>query len=806
MIYNFIKTGWRKLRRSILFSAVNVLGLAVSFSCCFLILLYILDEISFDRFHSNFSRLYRVTLTVSDSAGVAADFVTGNSVFPIGPVMKDNIPEVESFVRTANDFTPYVLRVNDDLFFQTPLYADSNFFNLFSFPLLFGNSKDVLNATNSAVITEDLALKYFGTTNAIGKPLPLRIRDSLSTFYVTGVASSVPRNSSVDFDLVLPMTFFEQRIARKNFQWIDAQVTTYIQLAPYVDAKHSRLKLQGIVNKYADEQLQYSAKFTGQRLRHRYELQPFVDVHLNAKINQGTYPMPNDGGSYWYIYTLSIIALLILLIACMNFVNLSLADSVRRSREVGVRRVVGSSKTQLVVQFIGEAMFPCVLSFFVAVGGAYLLLPIFNQLTGKQLTLLAELSTPSVIFGCMALIILSSILVGWYPAWIISLYSTVDTLNGKVKAFRRSYVPRFLVIVQFTLTIFLTIGALTMGSQFKLLTTKNLGYNERNLLKIQLPPAGSEPIERVIRDMARTRPEIISVSGSSNAYNSGYMETVKTGPNQVNAFGAGVDEFFLQTLGIELRAGRNFSSSSPASLTEGILVNEAFAAESGINEIVGETFTLMSAGQSVNVSGTMKDFNYWSLQSQVKPLFYFYQANSHNELWVRAAPGKLSKVISLIAANYKRIVHEFPFSYEIVEQSNDKMYHKESEWKDMLSYGTIVAILISCIGLFGFTAVSSEQRTKEIGIRKLLGASGCEVFTLFLRDFIPLVLVAILFAIPIGYLAGDKWLQNFYNRIHLEWWIFFVPSLAAVAIAILTIAVYTTVTLMRGPIHALRKD
>jgi ABC-type lipoprotein release transport system permease subunit len=357
-------------------------------------------------------------------------------------------------------------------------------------------------------------------------------------------------------------------------------------------------------------------------------------------------------------------------------------------------------------------------------------------------------------------------------------------------------------VFQFALTILLMAGTLTIQSQFNFLTTKDLGYNEENLLKIQLPPGGPKSMSESFRNQLQSRPQIVSVSGSSGAFESGYFDNLQTGNKHANAIGAAIDEFFLPTMGIQLSKGENFHSGA---LNEGILINETLANALGLDDPIGETVSLASARESTKIIGVMKDFNYWPLQADVKPLFYYYQGGSQSELWIRAASGKLSEAIPVIAEAYKKLVDDYPFTYQVLEESNYRAYSQEAGWKQILAYGSAIAIFISGIGLFGFTAVSVVKRTKEIGMRKILGASGFSIVALFVGDFFPMLFFSIVLSVPVACLCASKWLQSFANRISLEWWLFIVPSIIAIAIATLTITAYTALSL-RNPVEALRKE
>ncbi len=807
MLSNLLTVVIRRFKSNILFTSINMAGLSLGLACCLLIFIYVKSEYGYDRFHENFDRLYRLTLTVTDLEGKAPGYATGNSVFPMGPTLKREVPGVEDFVRITEDYQPAVIKVGGNVFFQPIVYADESFFNIFSLPLLHGAPGSVLAHPNNAVVSEGLARKCFGSTDVVGRTLAVQIRDTLRSFQVAGVAKKEPPNSSIQFELLLPMKFYEKHLFRAGqFVWINPQFNTFVRLAAHVDPNSLPVRLKDVVNKHAGEQIANISKQSGQRVGHTYHLQPLSDVHLNSEINEGSAFKLNDPSSYWYSYILIGLALLILVIACFNFINLSVAQLLGRAKEVGIRKTIGSSRTQIIKQFLGESFIICTLAFGFAVLIAVLALAPFNRITDKQFDV-AVFADPVLVASWAVLLIITTLAVGFYPAWIASNFKPAQALIKKQKLTGGNYLGKSLVVAQFVLTVVLVIGMLTLHLQLEFLRNRYLGYDDQDLLKIKLPVKKGENVSGLLLHELKSHPEIKAVAGSSGSFNSGYSEFVqlKNG-TQVSAMGAGINEHFIDAMKIKLASGRSYSQSFPADLSDGILVNETLARQLGLQDAVGQKIILASAGQESRIIGVMKDFNYWTLQVPVSPLFYFYQPDAHNELWIRFNSGNYDRVKQLVEMSFKKVVHDYPFTYEFQEEVNARQYDKEVRWRQIVTYASIFAVFISCIGLFGLATLAIQQRLKEVGIRKTLGASRAELITVLSKGFVGLILVSFIISVPLGYYAADKWLQNFTYRIELTWWILILPCLLIMLTACISIIGQVLQAIKIKPVEILKNE
>ncbi len=797
----------RRFKSDMLFTGINLAGLGLGLAGCLLIFIYLKSEYGYDRFHEPFDRLYRLTLTVTDLKGKAPGYATGNSAFPVGPAMKSEVPGVEDFIRITEDYQPAVIRVGENAFFQRIVYADERFFNFFSFPLLHGDPGSVLAHPGNVVLGEELARKCFGNTNIVGRTIAVQIRDTMRTFQVAGVAEKQPQHSSIRFELLLPMRFYEAHLFRAGpYAWVNPQFNTFVRLAAHADPNAVPGRLKDIVDTHAGEQIADLSKQSGQRVGHTYHLQPLRDVHLNAEMHESSVFKLNDPGNYWHVYILTGLALFILGIACFNFINLSVAQSLERAKEVGVRKAIGSSRAQLIKQFLGESFVICTLASALAVVIAVLALAPFSRITGRPFSV-RVFADPGLMAGWAVLLIITTLAAGVYPAWIASGFQPVQALIRKQKLTGGNYLGKSLVVAQFVLTAVLVTGMLTLHLQLDFLRGRYLGYDHKNLLKIELPVKKAGNVSGLLLEELKAYPEIKAVTGSSGSFNPGYSEFVqlKNGP-QVNALGAGIDDHFIDAMHIKLAAGRAYSQSFPADLSEGILVNETLARQLGLQDAVGQKVVLASVGQESRIIGVMKDFNYWTLQVPVAPLFYFYQPAAPGELWVRFDPGHPARVKQLAEAAFKKVFPDYPFTCTFQEEVTANQYDQEVRWRRIVTYASVFAVFIACIGLFGLATLAIGQRLKEVGIRKALGASRIELITVLTRGFVSLILLSCVIAVPLGYYTASQWLQNFTYRIELSWWILMIPCLLIMLMACISIMGQVLRAINIRPVEVLKNE
>ena len=790
MLKNYLKIAFRNLTRNKVFSLINIAGLSLGLTCCMLIVLYTKDEVSFDRFQVNRDQLYRVKVTVSEE-GELRTMGSTNAVH--GPGFKEEIPEIKDYVRMQSN--SFVVRKGNDLLNEDIVFADANFFTVFSMPLLAGNPNAVLSDIKSIVLTEQLAEKYFSTKDAVGKTIDLKIGDVFESFIVSGVAKNCPQNSSIQFKAVLPFKFQEARGWTDN-EWLGFYMNTFVLLNKNSKAHAIGPKMNRI---FANKLVEAGVKDFKNNIS--FDLQPFNEVHLNSELGDLRNGL-DRGSNPIYSYILSGIAIFILTIACINFVNLTVARSLKRAKEIGVRKVVGGLRKQLVYQFLGESFLLAFVAFVLAIILTQVVLPTFNELANKQLALSYLLDT-NLLVGYFALFLLTGFVAGFYPALILSGFSPVQTLYNRARLTQKNYLTKGLVVFQFALSVCLVIGTIVIYSQFKYLTNKNLGYNDKNLLSFSVGRGGNPAMDVIKEELANTA-GVRSVA----SFNGNYNGTVAKVDRKDISFGyIGVDDDFLKTLEIPIIKGRNFSKSFPSDPVQSVVVNEAFVKKAGWANPVGKEINFKWKNQKVTVIGVVKNYHYASLKDTIKPLLMTQDPNyGKSTLFLKLADGNTVETVKKVEKIFRKYIPFMPFEYQFEDAKNLKRYESEAKWKEMITLAAMLSIFVSCIGLFGLATFNAETRVKEIGIRKVLGASAASIAALLSSDFIKLVLVAIVVALPFSYYAVDTWLRDFPYRIAISWWYFVVAALLAISVAILTVGYQSLKTALMDPAKSLRSE
>ena len=801
MIKNYLALAWRNLLRNKVYSFINILGLSLGLGCAMLILLFVKDEVSYDRFHKNVSNIYRIGMKRVKPDG-KVDGIGGYTGYLQGPKFTAGIPEIEAFVRFRQEHRD--IKMKNEIKSEQMFAVDSNFFSVFSFPLLHGNPKTALLDPNSIVISEDVSKKQFGTTDALGKTMLIKNDEgNFAPFSVTGIAKRCPQNSSIKFDMLYPIKV-SKRDAELNENWFNFFLNTFVVLTPGADVKKAEAKMQKVYETDARESIKMIKEKYGDSATTYYSLQLFTDMHLSKdyKAENGL----ADASNPFYSYILSGIAIFILLIACINFVNLTIARSVKRAREIGVRKVVGGSRKQLVVQFLGESFFLCLIAFLLSILLVQWVLPVFNHLSNKELAL-SYLFDAKLVLGYITLFILTSLLAGFYPALVLSGYNPVQTLYSRFTLAGKNYLQKALVILQFALASFLIIGTITMYSQFHYLTNEKLGYDDTNLVSVDLRAYGIEHREAlpVKNEMMRS----VSVEAVSFK-NGGFWGTVAkvNGETELPFAYETVDDTYLPLLKIPVIKGRNFSKDFPSDSTHSVLVNEAFVKKAGWKDPIGQQVDFWyNEGEKYTVIGVVKNHHYEALTKEIEPqLFTMKPGNRYGKMFIKIKPGTASAALKHIESTFKNFFPTSPYSYVFKDQENLKNYESEARWKQILMFAAILTIFISCIGLFGLSVLSAEKRTKEIGIRKVLGASVRNVVSLLSTDFLKLVFIALLIAIPIAWLAANKWLENYPYRITLSWWMFTIAGLLVIVVAFLTVSFQAMKAAFANPVKNLRTE
>lgn len=794
MLRNYFITAFRSILRSRVYSIINIAGLSLGLAAAMLIMLYIKDEVSYDRFHVNAKQVYRIFVEARNPQGeVRRMGITGDVQ---GPLFASKIPEIKSFVRVAGGQAD--IKNGAEVSSIKMLSVDSNFLNVFSFPLLSGNPQTALMGVNSVVLSEDAAKKYFGSTTALGKTLLMKRGDKFEDFSVTGIAKRCPKNSSLQFDVLLPHKASAE-MEHGSQRWNSFYLTTYVLLYPQADIAAVEAKMTKAFVDDAPEVVKQMEEATHAKLDGGYRLQPFTDLHLNNNIDR--YDIAGASNSS-YSFILSCIAFFILLIACINFVNLTLARSLKRAKEIGVRKVMGGNRKQLMMQFLGESSLLCLFAFVVAFGMLQLVLPVFNQLADKNIAL-SNMFDMKLLAGCLFLFMATSGLAGFYPAMVLSDFNPVKALYGRFSFSGRNYLQKTLVVTQFALASFLICATFIIFSQFTYLTSKKLGYDDSNLVLVN--KAGLTSSEaRLFREELMKDPNILGVAAKDNGYafNGGKIN-VDEGIGFANV---AIDESYIPLLKIPVLQGRNFSSEFPSDSSNSVIVNKSFVKKAGWTDPIGQQ-VIANGEEKYQVIGVVKDYHFQSLNHEIGPeLFSMKGPDGFGMAYIKIRANSESASLINIEKVFKRLFPLTPYSFEFKDQENRKNYESEARWKQIVLIAAVLTIFISCIGLFALSVFYAEKRTKEIGIRKVLGASVSRVAAVLSMDFLKLIVMAQLISIPLAWIAAGHWLQNYPYRITLNGLMFALEAVIVVVIALVTISFQSIKAAIADPVKSLRSE
>ena len=789
-VATMLKYYWRALRNNKTFSLINILGLGLGLTCSLLIFLWVQDERSMDNFHANGSRLYTVFERVYLDGKINAGY---NTPGPLGPELKRMIPEIEYASGSA---------IPDKLTFEAAGkiikeeggFADSDYFKMFSYPLLEGSALTALNSPVSLAISDKMAKQFFGSAAAaFGKTIRCNNNKDLS---VTAVFADCPHNASQKFDFLINWRVLEEYNASiKN--WNVNGPNTHLLLKPGADPIALRMKIKKFLDGYNKEQ---TASY-----RIELDMQPFGDGYLYSNFKNGRL----EGGRIEYIRIFSLVAVFILLIACINFMNLTTALSARRGKEIGVRKVAGALRSSLVRQFLGEALFITSLSVLLSLIGASLLLPLFNQWTGKQIGL--PLTDSYFWLGLATLTLVTGLIAGSYPALLLSSFKPIRVLKGSL-LFSQSAgrLRKGLVVFQFVLSIVLIVGTLIISRQVSYVQQINLGYDRQNLLYIPLEGELANKFE-LFSQLALHTPGVQSLSRISTQSPSDIENQIGgvfwegKDPNATPMFTqAAISYDFVKTMDLKLLRGRDFSRDF-ASDSAGYLINEAALKIINYKDPIGKPLTQW--GKKGKIIGVLKDFHYTSLHEAIKPLIIrMAAAGNYGSALVRTEPGKTPQVLAGLEQIAKTLNPRFSFTYFFSDEQYQRLYKSEQVVNRLSNAFAALAVFISCIGLLGLAMFTAQRRAKEMSIRKVLGAKAFVLFMLLSGEFVLLVLLALVIATPIAWLSMNNWLLNFAYRIDIEWWIFGLAGAMAVLIALATVSVQAIKAAMINPINNLRSE
>jgi len=818
MIRTYFKIAWNNLRKNKVFSFINIFGLAAGLACCMLITLYIRNEISYDKYHQHAADIYQLG---TNFIREGKETKMSGTPAPVAQAMQFEYPEIEQTTRLLALFNEdkTLLQYNEknaapQSFYETKGYiADSSFFRVFTYDFLEGNPATALNEPRTVVLSEEIARKIFGNQPALNKLLHISSGTNGDyDFMVTGVFRPVSKPSHIDarFFLSFKGGEIEQLANRMATNFANNNMFfTYLQLKPGTDVAALQAKFPAFIDKYAGKDLKAQGFYKKQFLT------KLTDIHLYSGMNQNVTPP----GSVTYLYILTSIALFTLLIACINFMNLSTARSSKRSAEVGIRKVLGAEKSALVRQFLGESVFMSLIAFVFAFALVWFLLPAFNKLAGKELSLSFSQNTITIA-AFLVLSVITGIVAGIYPAFYLSSFRPVKVLKGRFSnSLAAVSLRKGLVVFQFVISVALIISSVVIASQMRYLRSADLGFDKDQQVVIPLRSATAKQMYPSLKNELAKLPGVTNVGASlfnPGVFNPSDNLLYKEGQTMNDAKRTRmnwVDAGYLQTLNIKPVAGRLFSEAFPADTSFRMVLNETAIRDIGFpsaQDAVGKKVYFDYQGQQYgfDIVGVVKDFHFEDLHLPITP--YGYQLNSNldnfNYMLVHTRSADMKALLSSIGAGWHRLNPNEPFEYNFLDEEFQKNYQAEDRLAGIVGYFTMIAILICCFGLFGLAAFSAEQRVKEIGVRKVLGASVSGIVGLLSKDFLKLVFVAIVIASPLAWYIMNKWLQDFAYRVDISWWVFVVAGIGAVLIAFITIGFQAIRAATVNPVKSLRTE
>ena len=788
MLFNYVKIALRNIKKQKMYSFINISGLATGMACCIFIVLYIYDELSFDKFHVNSKKIHRII--IDELVEGKWEHHVGTPDL-LGPALVREYPEMVSHVRLFNPnwIDKWTVSFGGKYYYEDNLFfTDPQIFEVFSFPLITGNPETALKEPNSMVITQAAALRYFGDDNPVGKILIINDKVEVK---ITGVARNVPSNTHFNFDFLVSFESVPFKWALNT--WRTRQFYTYILLESEISRLELENKLSGFLEKYFGRQSKIKIHF-----------QPLEEIHLYSK-NFGN-DMAKNSSDISFIYIFSAAAILLLLIACMNFMNLATARSAARSKEVGMRKVIGARRIQLFYQFLGESYFLSITALLLAVFLVMIFTPAFNTLTGKNLTIFSKYGIVLAVV-LLPLTFIIAFLSGCYPAVFLSSFKPVKVLRKEFIEGSRSIVfRRILVVSQFIISVFLITGTIIIYNQVNFCINRDLGFDKEHVLVIPLRDTNSQVKYTSFKEQLLRNPDILKAAGSSSlpGRSVGSRGMFPEGNTWYPRNSIFVDYDFIPTMGIEIIEGRNFSRDFPADVDDAYIVNHAAVVDFNWDSPVGKK--IIWAGDRNKkgfVIGVVKDFHYKSFHSKIEPLILHMTSVSASYLSIRMRSENIRNIVSFIENEWENFNPGFPFDYFFLDSNFDKLYRSELKMGEIFNYFTVLAMMISCMGLFGLSAYTVESRTREIGIRKVLGASTVGLQILLSKEFVKLVLISNLIAWPAVYYFIMKWLENFAYRVDIKMFPFILASGIAFIIALFTVSFHTVKAAVANPVDSI---
>jgi len=803
MLKNYLKIALRNIIKHKGISFINIVGLAIGISCSVLILLFVTNELSYDKFHKKADRIYRLAVRASIGDTKINQTYSSSQTFRM---LIEDFPEIETGVKFLNLGSTPVMP-DEKTFYESKFFAvDSTFYDVFSVPLIHGNPVTVLKDPNTMVLSKNTSLKYFGDINVVGKVIKVDFSSygGIVAFKITGVSENVPDNSHFHYDLLVSSASFPTFI--NNTGWSSNNFVTYLLLQEGTSQEWFDEKLKEFTRKHMGGER--FDEWVAQGNYWEYFLQPITEIHLNSDLN-GEF---EANGNKTYVYIFFVISIIILLIACINFMNLSTAKSSLRAKEVGLRKVVGSSRKKLIHQFLSEAVLLSFISLALGIIIVEILLPVYRNLIGRQLDI-HYFDNFVVIPSLLALGLIVGVISGSYPAFFLSSFKPISVLRGNTGSSRGSSLLRnILVVFQFAISIFLIIGTLVIYQQLKLFQNIKLGFNKEQVLVVRNPGAlgnNVTPFKEVLYNYRN----VIDVSGSNTLPGRSFSNIGFGAEGVEKSFTLNLcvcDYDFLNTLKLEMAQGRFFSREFSTDSHAAIL-NEKAVKLLGWENPIGKKINNWSRNRgNFTVVGVIKDYHYESLHQEIRPQALFlsggYYQNIESFISVRLNTENISETVKYVGSTWNDFAPEKPFEYSFLDEDYDNLYVNEKQTRKLFTIFSFFAIFIACLGLFGLASFSADQRTKEIGIRKVLGASVPRIVNILNKNFIKWVLIANLIAWPAAWFIMNSWLQNFAYRINLSWWMFILAAALALLIALITVSFQTVKAALKNPIDSLRYE
>jgi len=798
MFRNFLKVTIRNFNKHKVYSIINVTGLSIALAFCILLFKYIQIESSYDSFHKNGENLYRLVISAERDGNTEY-----SSLSPIilGPTVADEIPEIMKFTRFINSTT--VVKANDKALYENLLYADPDMLDMFSFEIPQGNSGRLPGEKNSVVITESVARKYFGDTNPIGKILSIKYKDGFEDFIITGVTKNIPENSTIKFDILLPSSIMLDKLPEGlKGSWGAHTTRTYFQLATGAMPGPAEDKIRALLDKILRPMI------GGMIDNIRIHLQPMEDIHLDPRYYNSNEPTGNPV----YLYIMLGIGCFILILACINFINLTIGRAVVRFKEIGTRKILGSGRSRLIIQFLLESTLITAFSFIIALVLMELMMPLFNNLTGSEISA-GEMLNFQTLTLFAGLLVAAALLGGAYPAFYLSRFKAADIIKGTAKAAGPNFITKSLVIIQFSMSVFFIICTLLMFKQLNFIKSADLGFKKDHILVIPEKAGNGEQTLRLLKNELKGYPSIKGICGSEESLGDETTYTVSPAEYKdktSDCFVFRVDENFLPTMEIGLLAGRNFSSDFPYDATGSVIVNRAFVDRLNIDSPLGEKIVSRIGALENNtgkIIGVVKDFNFLSLHTDIEPaLLHISPRHGIQYISIKIDNENIDGTIANIKEAWTAIAPYTPFEFYFLDDSFNRQYFNDERWSNILQYSSILSLLIACLGLFGISSLAVNRRTKEISIRKVLGGTLRDILLLLNKDFIILVAISNLFAWPAAYLVINYWLENFAYRTHIDPGIFLLTGFITLSVAMLTVSIRSLKTAQTNPVKYLRYE